>query len=305
VTSSNKINAELLLQDIREDPERSGVWNFYNPKNLYLTDSQSKIYLELMGDIRYSSRFHDKTETLIKTNSKKIIDHFNEDSLLIIDLGPGYPSKTFPIIDDLKKQKKEIEYWGVDINQHFANIAKRTMLKRGISHSFSKIISFEVTADALKKSGTNCQKLIIIGLTFMNFEPGYILNILKSCASGEKDVCLTAVECADNAKPLILMKPYKTKEVERFLFIPLSFLGVKESEVSYNVEFHAQRIEMFFIFNKVPPLLKEKGIKEGDKIITAISYRYTTKQYQDLLRSRFTKNEFFKLENTVLGISRK
>lgn len=54
--------SDLLLQDFKPEIGQRGVWNFYNPKNLYLTDPQGKAYLQLMGDKHYSSQFHDKTE---------------------------------------------------------------------------------------------------------------------------------------------------------------------------------------------------------------------------------------------------
>lgn len=34
---------------------------------------------------------------LIQKNAEKIADRFKDDSVLIVDLGPGYPSKTFCI----------------------------------------------------------------------------------------------------------------------------------------------------------------------------------------------------------------
>ena len=63
-----------ILKDFLPEPKRQGVWNFYNPKNLYITDEQIYAYLDLMGEKTYASKFHDKTEILISKNTDSIIE---------------------------------------------------------------------------------------------------------------------------------------------------------------------------------------------------------------------------------------
>ncbi|MFH1654898.1 MAG: L-histidine N(alpha)-methyltransferase [Pseudomonadota bacterium] len=292
-----------ILEDLVLDPERPGVWNFYNPKNLYLTDSQGKLYLELMGDDRYTSRFHDPAEILIKNNSERLVDYFKDDSILIVDLGPGYPSKTFSIIDTLLARGKSVQYWAIDVNDHFCKIARDAIARRGVEESYAKKMLFENTAEAIRKAGIDYPKLIIIGLTFMNFDSEYILKLLADCASHKSDVCLSAIECIGDIDVERLMEGYKTNNARKFVFAPLSILGLVDNQVEYAVSFRNQRIETAFTLKRVPPKLKAHGVKDGDKIIAAISYRYTAAQYESLLKTKFEENFIDRLNNTILAIS--
>ena len=300
---SDAVDINLLVKDLKRESGRTGVWNFYNPKNLYLTDAQGKAYLELMGDHRYASKFHDKTELLIAQHSEKIAKLILDKNVLIIDLGPGYPSKTFPIVDALLKAGKEIEYWAVDVNEHFGNIAKDAIKEKGVLRSYAKKMLFEDTPEQIVKTGIVSPKLAIIGLTFMNFESQYILKIIKGIVSGKKDACLSAIECQDNADINLLTEGYKTSSAKKLVFSPLALLGIDESKVDYKVDFYKQRIETGFVLHQVPLKLKNVGVKENDIIVTAISYRYKEDDYKKLLSSCFSNNEFCKLGNTILAIS--
>lgn len=299
------VDVDILLRDLKKEPGRTGIWNFYNPKNLYLTDAQGKAYLEMMGDPRYASKFHDKTETLISEHAAEIASHFSDERVLIVDLGPGYPSKTLPIVDALIKDNKEIEYWAVDVNEYFGNIARDAIKEKGISRSYAKKMLFEDAPDYLEKNKVIFQKLVIIGLTFMNFEPQYILEILKDCVSNKGDVCISAIECLDNNNDIgSLTEGYRSAAATKLLFSPLALLGAEESNADYKVDFINNRIEMGFVLHRVPSRLRKLGVRENDYIITAISYRHKEDDYRKLLSSSFGKNEYFKLGNTILAVSR-
>lgn len=301
--TADQIDKDLLLKDLVPEPNRKGVWNFYNPKNLYLTDLQGELYLKLMGDSRYSSKFHDTTEMLIGKNAERIADHLKSDSVFIIDLGPGYPSKTFPIVDALLKRKKEVTYWAVDVNEHFGNIARDAIAERGVKNSFAKKILFEDTAQAVKKGDLKCPKLVIIGLTFMNFKADAILKIISDCLDGKNDICLSAIECSDNVDINRLTDGYRTEEAKAFLFVLLSILGCKEEDVKYDVSFNDGRVEMAFVMKHAPQIIKGHGVRDGDRIIMAISYRHTVEFYKKILNSKFSENYFDMSGNTVLALS--
>lgn len=303
--SSNKkqIIANELLDDIKKDTDRAGVWSLCNPKNLYLTEMQGKAYLELMRLKQYSSKFHDKIEILIKDNIDTLLKQFPGKSLLIIDLGPGFPSKTFPITDAMLKCGKQIEYWAVDVNEYFGNLARDSMLKRGVDCSFAKKMLFEDIPAHLKEVHSSQPRLVIIGPTFMNFDPPHILGILKKCVSRSADACVSAIECADDIDTSVLTEGYKTDVCRKFTFLPLSLLGVKEEDAAYQVDFCDNKIEMSFILRNIPEKLKQKGVQNGDKIIVAISYRHTEKQYKNLLSHCFGKNSFFKMDSTIVAFS--
>ena len=289
-----------IIKELQQEKKRKGYWNLYNPKNLYITDAQGQAYLDIMDNETYSSSFHDKTHILIEENISAITKNFSKKNIHIVDLGPGYPSKTFPIIDALKE--KEIEYWAVDGNNYFANISSDAIKKRGVKNCHPKQMLFEDTAKTLNKE---IPKLLILGLTIMNFEPNYILPILKECLTSKNDVSLTSIQFIDEKTNIEeILQGYKSKEAEKFNFLLLELLGFTKEDVKYTPQFANNRVEMCFEIKNVPQPLKETGIKVGDTIITAISYRHTLESFKKILSTYFTHNEIFVKDNTLIAVSR-
>lgn len=291
------------LDDIQKEPGRHGVWNYYNPKNLYLTDEQSKAYLDLMGVETYASKFHDKTTQLIEENVELLIRPFQGLSPLLIDLGPGYPSKTFPIVDAFRKKNSPITYWAVDVSLYFATMAQKAILERGVLNAHAKQMLFEDLADYLRRQKVKDPKLLIIGLTFMNFEPSVIINILKASMSSPRDHCISAIEYSSGEDHQQFMTGYLTENAKKFLFLSLKSLGLQEGDVSYGVDFMNSRVEMYFTILHVPESLKAKGLKTNDRLIAAISYRHSEEKYKTLLSEAFGRNTYFKNGNTMLAVS--
>ena len=86
-----------------------------------------------------------------------------------------------------------------------------------------------------------------------------------------------------------LLEPYNTRDVIRFNFSILEYLGFKSGEVSYFTRMNKDCIEMGFVVRSVSPYLRSLDFRRGDTILTAKSYRYELANYKTLLQLFFSE----------------
>lgn len=71
-------------------------------------------------------------------------------------------------------------------------------------------------------------------------------------------------------------------------------LGVEAETVEYAPLFVGGRVECVFRLNgEIPKVLMDSGVKPGDRITTAISYRYTEASLQDALAQNGWRGRVF------------
>lgn len=148
------------------------------PSNLYLADAQVNAYLKLMGNAAYSAVFHNPTRDLIAKNVSRIVKGLRT-PIHIIDLGPGYPDKTFPLLEKL--DTRNCVYIPVDIGKRFLKVAVDAIKKYHIK-SLPQHVLFEdmpkfLTAKYFKNASV--RRLVVLGLTFMNYRPTVIVGLLR------------------------------------------------------------------------------------------------------------------------------
>ena len=96
-----------------------------------------------------------------------------------IDLGPGTEHKEQFLFDELKALGKKFTYIPVDIKDEYLELAKTHASTQDIPvHPIQS--SFEELASKLSK--TNLPRFVSLGLTFSNYTPQEILEMLKDIA---------------------------------------------------------------------------------------------------------------------------
>jgi len=74
----------------------------------------------------------------------------------------------------------------------------------------------------------------------------------------------------------------------------LKYLGLQESELTYKPIFVNGRVELHYRLEREPSaVLQTFGVKSGDTIVTAVSYRYTQEQLNQLLGQYFISHQVF------------
>jgi hypothetical protein len=96
-----------------------------------------------------------------------------------IDLGPGTEHKEQFFFDALRDQGKTFTYIPVDISEHYLSLAEKHATDQGIRTQPIQA-SFEEVADIMKHSST--PRFVNIGLTFSNYKPHVVLQMLKAIA---------------------------------------------------------------------------------------------------------------------------
>lgn len=272
---------------------------------LYLSESQSKTYLDAMESPDYSNTFHTDVEEIISKNLNEMF-HNNYKEISILDLGPGYPDKTIPIVKYFQSENVPINYYPIDINLYFLDLASKTIkpYARNVVPINKK---FEECANCIPKEAYNAEVFCLIGLTFMNFEPKKIIELLIKISNFNGTIILASELVAKQNTIENILKNYETDAAKQVAFGPLSNLGLKIEDTEYVVEFNNSCVEMGFILKKSTPELVEHGLGIGSKIISAISFRYNEEDLHKLLSSYFKDITFFKSEDerTVVATCRK
>lgn len=252
-----------------------------SPHVLYLSDAQADNYLEAMDNEDYSG-FHSETTKLIEKHAGEIVGH--PKGLYLVDLGPGFPDKAIPLGEYCRRAGVALSYCAVDVSEKFLRIATQEMKK--YASQVKAVNSLFENAAPLIPEATG-DKLVMLGLTFMNFESAAIVKVLRQLAGCDGSI-LVAAQFVDGPAAIDpIIKQYETTEARAVAFGPLCILGIKEGDVVYHVEFAHKRIEMSFEFKTQPPkVLRDRGLSIGGRILTAISHRWTTAELEEILRSQ-------------------
>ena len=281
-----------------------GRWLLTDPHLLYLDDQQSEAYLNAMKDQDYSSKFHDSTVQIINAYKEKVLADAG-DEITLIDLGPGYPDKTLPLVQYCNENGIRVRYIPVDISKQFLDVSVKAMQE--IVDDIQPIHSTFEELPGCIQIDPDHSCFCMLGLTFMNFESIKILPLLKEIAGNKARVMLASELITDSNPIESILSGYEGLEVQRVAQGPLMNLDMDPRILKYRLDFSDSRVEMGFeLLDEVSGDLKEKGLQKGSHVVTAISYRYTMTELEKLLPRYFsaTQHFFSRDQNTVLAVCR-
>ncbi len=258
-----------------------------SPHVLYLSEEQSDGYLAAMANRDYSG-FHSETAIAIERHAAEIIGPSR--AVQLIDLGPGFPDKAIPLGRHCRSRGVKLRYCAVDVNARFLDLATKEMAKYSAETQGIRAL-FEEAAPLIPASPDD-HRILMLGLTFMNFAPARILSTLSELVPGGGSLLIAAQLIEGPASIPAIVRQYETDEARWVAFGPLKLLGAREEEVTYHVEFAEHRIEMSFAFRGAPPSpLKNLGLGSGDRVLTAISHRWTGAELRELLKKNLPGRE--------------
>lgn len=302
-------SANIICRQIRESlhgeakPTKT-IW-LDRPYNLYLADCQTDAYLRLMKANAYSGAFHDPVAKLISAHTNQIIEQLPL-QVDLFDLGPGYPDKTFPILEAMSSLGFDCLYIPVDIGKRFLGIASDA-----VEHFKFPIkplhCLFEELPNKLKNGSVarkEAYRLALLGLTFMNYRPDKILPLLGQIIE-EHGLVVVATQLWDGGDVEPLLSPYRTTETQEFAFLLLALAGIDRSSVNYDLRFADGRVEVSFVTTRDLTLLDGTKLAAKTRLITAISYRYQKEEFLCYLSEHFSSaNVIFSQESKVaLGLA--
>jgi uncharacterized SAM-dependent methyltransferase len=296
------------LRCLKRDETHPNKYYLLEPHLLYLSDAQSKSYLKVMKNSTYSDSFHNPTISIINANLEQIFSNITE-NITFIDLGPGYPDKTLPIAKYFQRLNRQFHYYPVDISQTFLNIASETMEPfSSVNHPIQA--NFENCSELIPQVAYSNSVFIMLGVTCMNFELSFICPILKKLAKRDGKLILAAELITKRNTIENIVSSYRTDDNKDFALGPIKNLGISDLS-NYEVIFKNNRVELIFTFKKPMTLHCHAdnstfSFNVGDKIVTAISYRYTLNELENLLSKEFRDFELYmpKDSHTALIIAK-
>jgi len=291
----------LTSKEVSEDPRgalerqistadrRTGTVWLDNPFNLYLIDRQAEVYLGLMHSSSYGKGFHATIRKLIEQNSESIISKL-AGPLNVIDLGPGYPDKTFPLLERMRTEHLAGRYTPVDISHRFLKLAADACRPFGFSVKPCHLL-FEELPKCLSGMNVSSGRLLLMGVTFMNYAPERACRLLSRLIR-PGDAAVIAVELLRDGCLESIMQPYRSDQAKAFNFLPLEIVGVSPGSVDYFVRFERGRIEMGFEALR-PVSIGKVQLPAGQQVVTSFSYRYRIQDLRELLEYHFSGVEIY------------
>jgi len=142
--------------------------------------------------------------------------------------------------------------------------------------------------------------MTFVGLTFMNFPPDEILDLMKKIGGRDAWFGIASELITDDNKVEDIRQHYWNRPMRDFAYGPLQNLKVLPEHLEYNVQFNQGRVEVGFIFRYT---YTDLGIGGGDRIICAISHRYTKQELTDLMIKNSSEAAVFLSSNRKTAVA--
>lgn len=195
-----------------------------------------------------------------------------------IDLGPGTEHKEQFFFDELKKQGKEFTYIPVDISEYYLKLAEKHAQNQNIPVRTVRA-QFEELAKILGES--TLPRFVNIGLTFSNYAPQTILNMLKNIAGKDGFVFINS-QMRDRVDMVALQKVY-AEDALTLADDKLKLLGLNPS-TDVTLREANDGIQVWCSIINASKELAEKGLVKGDRLLVFQSLRYTKEQLESELK---------------------
>lgn len=263
------------------------------PFNLYLVDDQAELYLETIATTPFERQLYRPLVALLQEYAGDLIDLPAGTQVDFIDLGPGLPDKSLPLIDYVDAHYPGFRYVPVDISSHFLEITTGFFRYRQFPVLPQRVLFEELSSylrDHPNFAEPRC-RIVNIGLTFNNFEPAKIARILSD-VSHPNGIAIIATESIDRVSEQAVVNPYCSKDADTFNFRILELLGFERQDFQYYAEFKNARVEMGFIALRTLAF-NGRQLPAGSNIRTSISYRYHISDLRDHLLKFFRDIRIF------------
>lgn len=279
---------------------RTRVWNIADSKLWYLTSSQAQGFLDLEKDENYKKSIIDKEVSLIEKYLPAFLKELEFKSYNLIDLGCGDGKKASLFITEFSKYLS-IRYCPIDISAYMVNEAASTIKKLGIGEvlkfkwNISDFENLDNVMPLFRDKGFEHHFMMLLGNTLGNFDRDAILHGIKN-SMNKNDVLLIGNGISNGKKDEEWVKDYRDEKINNWLIkVPLQ-LGLKESDIKYDVRFVNSRVEEFYVLQKattIKHLGKIINFEEGDMLIVAISYKYTKDKFEENISKFFSSVKIY------------
>lgn len=297
-----KINDLIFKELIKRGFTLEGntrVWNLADSKLWYLTPDQAQGFLDLESADNYKMTITNKEINLIRKYLPTIESRLGRNSYNVVDLGCGDGEKASLFISQLSRHLK-IRYCPIDISSYMVQSSAKKMRDLELSEVVEfkwNVSDFENLVNVIPLLRSNKFKqnvFLLLGNTLGNFDEDELLySIYQSMKKGD---FLLVGNSLSNGNKKDLVKPYKDKNVDKFLIKVLQQIGFSKKDLDFGVRFSNSRIEVYYRLKKdkvIKHLNKKILFNQNDVIVVGVSYRYSEEKFKGHLKAFFKKIQLF------------
>jgi hypothetical protein len=270
------------------------VWDYSDSLLLYVSSGVEKYESLQEVDTPYFNLVTNPEREYLSSIAEDVVNLL-PDNFEYIDLGPGTEHKEQFFFDECKKQGKNFTYIPVDISDHYIELAEKHAKEQGIQVRSIKS-SFEELPGVLEDS--SIPRFVNVGLTFSNYDPQIILNLLKSIA-GENGYVFINSQMKDRVDMVELQKIY-AEDAKTMADDKLELVGLNPG-MDVSPREATDDIKVWCSILNPSAELKEKGVMENDQFLVFQSLRYTKDRLEDELKK--VSNEYHIFDTGVSFIA--
>lgn len=272
---------------------REGVWDYSDSLLIYVS-SGVEVYESLQEE---NTPYHQLVTKPEHAYLKMIADQVATrlpDSFDYIDLGPGTEHKEQYFFDAFKRMGKQFRYMPVDISEYYLNIARKQAEHQGIPCDPVQSSFEELPA----RLGTVSRpRFVSLGLTFSNYEPHVIVELLQNIA-GPGGTAFVVAQMRDRIDMNELQKIYQ-EDVSHAMDEKLRLLGLDPS-MDVTPRIADEGIRAWTTVLKSNPELEKLGVRAQDKLLVFQSLRYTKSSLEESLKD--TQYQAFDSGSSFIGV---
>lgn len=212
-----------------------------------------------------------------------------------VDLGPGSEHKEQFIFDEAKKQQKEFMYTPVDISERFLALSSQHAREQGIPVNPVQA-PFEELAEKL--GPPHVPRFVSLGLTYSNYEPEFILELLKHVAGAGGYVFINSQQ-RDRVDMEQIRRIYR-EDVYGISKSKLRLVGLDVDRDVADISTD-DGIRAWCTLKTSSPKLEKLGVAAGARLLIFQSLRTDKRSFETQVASVFPKYTLFDTGEPFIG----
>ncbi len=252
------------------------VWDYSDSLLLYVPDSEGEYETIQVGDDPYVQLITRPERAYLDSIAPAIVAQLPSE-FEYIDLGPGTAHKEQSVFDEAKRTGKNFVYRPVDISEHYLKLAAGHAKTQGIQIDPLKS-SFEELPERLGLP--KIPRFVSLGLTFSNYQPEYILRLLKRIAGIGGEIFIDA-QIRDRVVMEDVLRMYR-EDLYPVVDPKLAFLDV-DPKTDVSERSADEGVRLWYTLKHTNPKLEALGVHAGDKLLMLQSLRYSVRSLEEEL----------------------
>ncbi|MDB4992543.1 MAG: hypothetical protein JWL75_788 [Parcubacteria group bacterium] len=255
-------------------------WDYSDSLLLYVPGSDDEYEAVQEIDTPYHTLITAPERKSLQDIAPEIVNELSN-TFEYVDMGPGTEHKEQFIFDAAKEQGKQILYRPTDISDKYLQLSTAYASNQGLKVEPIKS-SFEELPEKLNEV-TN-QRFVSLGLTYGNYNPPEILELLKEVA-GKEGVAFINAQIRERADMEAIKNIY-AEAAPALVAAKIRMLGldpekdISESEVT-------DEVKIWYTLSNSSAALEAKGMKVGDRLLVFQSLRPTLERLKSNIAKVF------------------